>query len=181
MSPMNKINDALIKANDDVDEAIKILISQMTKIDIHNIANRIVNARIVYSYVHNNRIGAMITLACETYFVARNEMFLNLAKDICIHIVSSPNTPYHIDENDPGDWGTTETQKILNEIGNKPTEIKDKIFKGKMEKYLSEVCLLKQPFVKNEDITIGQLIQSVSSQVGEKIRVMKFTRMTTNE
>jgi elongation factor Ts len=180
LAPMNKIGKALEDANGNVDEALKILYNQMTKTDIHDMINRVANARIVYSYVHNNRIGAMLVLACQTYFVAKNEQFLNLAKDICIHIVSSPNTPFYVDENDPGDWGFGETQKILSEIKDKPDAVKDKILKGRMSKYFSEVCLLHQPFVKNDKITIKELIQSVSSAVGEKIEVVKFIRMTTN-
>jgi elongation factor Ts len=180
MSPMTKISAALAKSNWHVEEAIKILVNEK-QTSTAEMETRVANARIVYSYVHSNRVGAMIVLACQTDFVAKNELFLNLAKDICMHIVSAPNKPYYIDENDPGDWGIGETQRILIEIANKPQPIRDKIFAGKMQKYYAEVCLLHQPFVKDDKITIKQLIQSVSATLGEKIEVKKFVKVTTNE
>ena len=99
MSPMNKISKALEKSNGDVDGAIKILIEEK-QADTTDIANRATPSSIVYSYVHNNRIGAMIVLSCQTDFVAKNELFLQLAKDICIHVVSNPVSAKYVNESD---------------------------------------------------------------------------------
>lgn len=82
-SPVNKINEALQRANGDVAAAIEILVKEK-QADANEMANRVANAKIVHSYVHNNRIGAMIVLACQTDFVAKSEPFLALAKNISI-------------------------------------------------------------------------------------------------
>lgn len=181
MSPMNKIADALLAANDNETEAIDILVKQK-QADTLDMANRTANASIVYSYVHNHKVGAMIVLACQTDFVARNEAFLGLAKDICMHICSTPITPEAISNDDVSEEVITAMNKTwLEECKTKPLAVIDKILDGKLEKYFASVCLLNQKFVKNEDVTIKQLVQSVSSTVGEKIEVKKFTKMTANE
>lgn len=96
-SPINRINAALTKTNGDVAEAIKILIAEK-QVDANDMANRVAASAIVYSYVHNHRVGAMIVLACQTDFSAKNDVFLNLAKDICMHIVSTPVAPIYTNE-----------------------------------------------------------------------------------
>jgi elongation factor Ts len=182
MAPMGKIKGALEKTNYNVDEAMKELEKQMTKTDIADIAHRAIDATIVYSYVHNNKIGAMITMGCQTDFTAKNETFLNLAKDICIHIVSSPTVPEYVSlESIPVDKIKDLTMEYQLSIpSNKPPQVVKNIVDGKLNKFYSESCLLNQKFVKNDTITIKQLIQSVSSVVGEQIEVKKFIRMTTN-
>lgn len=176
MSPVNKINEALATTNEDMDAAIELLVKQK-QANATDMSNRIANNSIVYSYVHNNKIGAMIVLACQTDFVSRNEMFLGLAKDICMHIVSSPTRSLYIDENDINPAQKQDMiSDIFREVGNKPEAIRQKIVDGKMSKWYSDVCLVNQKFVKNEDVTIKELIQSVSSTLGEKIEIKKFIR-----
>lgn len=178
LSPISKIADALKRANDDVDAAIKILVEEK-QADATDMANRVANASIVYSYVHNSKIGAMITLACQTDFVARNEVFQNLAKDICLHIVSSP-TAVHIDES-----SVTDKEKSLirfnvmkdPSIAKKPQNIIDKIYEGKLQKELDNSCLLRNKFVKDDTITVKELINRASSTLGEKIELKKFIRV----
>ena len=177
MSPMNKINEALKTTNDDVDAAIKLLIAQK-QADTTDMANRIADNNIVYSYVHNNKIGAMIILSCQTDFVARNETFICLAKDICMHIVSSPNQAEYIDES-----SVNEARKniliadLYRETQGKPQAIQEKIVNGKMQKWYSENCLVNQKFIKDDSKTIGQLLKEVSSTVGEKIVIKQFVRL----
>lgn len=182
MSPINKIDEALTAANDDMDKAIELLVNQMTKTEIHDMNKRTASNNIVYSYVHNNRIGAMIVIATETDFAARNELFLGLAKDICMHIVSSPNIPKYLTENDilPLDAGASRAL-FESEVRNKPDNIKEKIIAGKLNKWYDEVCLCRQKFVKDETITIAELIAKVSSTLGEKIELKKFVRMIASE
>lgn len=176
-SPINKVNDALKRSNGDVDGAIKILVDEK-QADANEMANRTANASIVYSYVHNNRVGAMIVLACQTDFAAKNEAFLNLAKNICMHIVSTPIKPLYIrkDEIDP-----FEREGIANShryaCKGKPPQVVEKIVEGKMKKYYAEVCLLDQPFVREESVTIEQLIKDVSSTIGEKIEIKQFVKV----
>ena len=177
-SPMNKISDALNKSNGDVDAAIEILIKEK-QADANDMANRVANSKIVYSYVHGNRVGAMIVLACQTDFVAKNEAFLNLAKDICMHIVSTPVAPQYISKSDISGAKVIDlSNDFLRDIPvNKPDAVKEKIVQGKLNKYYSDVCLLNQPFIKNDTITVEQLINDVSSTLGEKIEITYFVKV----
>lgn len=180
MCPMNKINDALKQVEWDIDKARELLLKEMSKVDIAEMEKRTANATIVYSYVHNNRIGAMITIACQTDFVARNGLFMGLAKDICMHIVSAPQVNYISESNlNPNDVAEAKAE-LARGLEKKPQSIVDKIVDGKWQKRLEEMCLLNQRFVKDDSITIQQLIASVSAQVGEKIEIKKFVRMVAS-
>ena len=178
-SPINRINAALLKANGNVEDAITILINDK-QADANDMANRCTNTTIVYSYVHNNRIGAMITLACQTDFVAKNEAFLNLAKNICMHIVSNPIQPTFINVDSIPDGVREATYNAFKSsvVGNKPPTIIEKIAEGKMQKFYSEKCLLNQPFIRDESVTVGQLIKNVSATFGEKIELKYFIKVT---
>lgn len=178
MSSFGKIAAALKQTNDDADAAIALLIKQRDA-DAGDIANRKADNNFVYSYVHNNKIGAMIILASQTDFVSKNELFIQLAKDVCMHIVSSPVqaeyvTQDHIPEEIIMEW----RKSYLIGIENKPLAIIDKIVGGKVEKKMTEVSLSNQKFIKDESITIGELINKVSATVKEKIEIKKFVRFS---
>ena len=176
-SPMNKVNEALKRANDDVEAAIKILIDEK-QADANEMANRVANSKIVYSYVHGNRVGAMIILACQTDFVAKNETFLGLAKDVCMHIVSTPVAPDYIDESlIPPDDREAYAAVFRQQSQGKPEAVIEKIVAGKLQKLYSEKCLLSQKFVKNDKVTVGDLIKGVSSTMGEKIEIQRFVKV----
>lgn len=176
-SPINRINAALAKTNGDVDEAIKILIAEK-QADANEMANRVAEASIVHSYVHNHRIGAMIVLACQTDFSAKNEMFINLAKDICMHLVSAPIVPIYTDEASvPEDIRKKWQQAYATECANKPPQVVEKIVAGKMKKWYSTECLYNQTFMKDETKTVGQVIAEVSGTIGEKIEVKRFVKI----
>ena len=177
LSPINKINAALVKANGDVDAAIKILIAEK-QVDANDMANRVASSSVVHSYVHNNRVGAMIVLACQTDFSAKNDLFINLAKDVCMHIVSTTVTPTYVDETSiPEDVKVTSKAGFAATCQGKPAQIVEKIVAGKMQKWYGEVCLLNQPFIKDDTKTIKQLIQELSSTIGEKIEVKRFVKV----
>ena len=178
LSPISKIVSALKRANEDVDAAIKILISEKSA-DAADMANRVANASIVYSYVHNNKIGAMITLTCQTDFVAKNEVFQNLAKDICLHIVSTPHGAY-IDESSVGETEKGMLRSVILKdpaMANKPPHIIDKIYEGRLQKELDTCCLMRHKFVKDDTITVKELINRASSTLGEKIQLKSFVRV----
>ncbi len=180
MSPMNKINDALKQTEWDLDKARKLLLNEMSKTDIAEMEKRTANATIVYSYVHGHRIGALLSIACQTDFTAKNEVFLNLAKDICMHIVSAPQVNYIAEGNlNPQDVAEAKAY-FAQGLENKPEAVRAKIVEGKWKKRLAEMCLLNQPFVKDDKLTIEQLIANVSAQTREKIEIKKFTRMVAS-
>lgn len=176
-SPVNKINAALAKTNGDVEAAIQILIAEK-QVDANDMANRVAGTSIVYSYVHNYRVGAMIVLACQTDFAAKNESFLNLAKDICMHIVSTPVAPIYTDEaNVPAAYTASFKAAFAVPHCGKPPAVLEKIVDGKMKKWYAENCLYNQPFVKDDIKTVGQLIKEVSATIGEKIEVKRFVKI----
>ena len=176
-SPINKVNEALKRTNGDVELAIALLVAEK-QADANEMANRAANTSIVYSYVHSNRIGAMIVLACQTDFSAKNDLFLNLAKDICMHIVSTPVAPIYTDEaNVPEDTKQAFKDGFAQTVTGKPPQIVEKIVAGKMKKWYAETCLYNQLFVKDDAKTIGQIINEVSSCIGEKIEVKRFVKI----
>lgn len=176
-SPINRINAALTKTNGDVDAAIRILVAEK-QADANDMANRVAEAAIVHSYVHNHRVGAMVVLACQTDFSAKNELFLNLAKDLCMHIVSTPVVPIYADE--AGVSCATKKsweEAFANECASKPPQIVEKIVAGKMKKWYAENCLYNQPFIKDDKKTVGEIIKEVSATIGEKVEVKRFVKL----
>jgi elongation factor Ts len=177
-SPILAIKKALEEVGGAVEKAIDILLEQKTA-NAQDMANRKANNNTVYSYVHNHRVGAMITISSQTDFVSKNEVFLQLAKDICMHIVSTPTPPQYINETD---ISLVSKEKVnstwvaeLN-IANKPENVQAKILQGKWSKYVKETCLMNQNFIKDDTLTIQELINRASSTLGEKIELKRFTR-----
>ena len=177
MAPMKDIAAALLDTKGDVDAAIQILIKNRAA-NVADMENRKADSNFVYSYVHNNKVGAMIVLASQTDFVAKNELFTQLAKDICIHIVSNPITPKYVSEESIPNQDLLKLQMNMEVDHKKPVEIVKKIIDGKTQKFYNDYCLLKQKFIKDDSITIKELINRVSSVVGEKIEIKKFTRLS---
>lgn len=167
---------ALEEANGDFDKAIEVLRKKGAATSAKR-AERDAKEGIIVSYIHNGRIGAMIELNCETDFVALNEGFKQLARDISMHVaaaapeyVSPEDVPAAIIEKE------REIEKAQLEEAKKPAEVIEKILVGKIDKYYSRVCLMKQPFVKNPDITIEDLINEKTAAIGEKLVVRRFVR-----
>ena len=132
----------------------------------------------VGSYIHmGGRIGVLVELSCETDFVARNEMFQSLIKDLAMHIAAAD--PLAIDESGiPSEVAERERAIYVEQVKaeGKPEKIWDKIVDGKMKKFFQERTLLQQPFVKNPDMTVQQLIAESAAKTGENIVVRRFVR-----
>ncbi|HSM37367.1 MAG TPA: translation elongation factor Ts [Longimicrobiales bacterium] len=132
----------------------------------------------VGSYVHmGGKIGVLVEVNCETDFVARTDDFQALVKDVAMHIAASKPLAVTADEIDPAvvERERSVYREQVKEEG-KPEQIWDKIVDGKIAKFFKEEALLDQPFVKNPDQTVGELITEVSAKTGEKIRVRRFAR-----
>jgi elongation factor Ts len=133
---------------------------------------------VVVSYIHSNqRVGALVKLACETDFVARNEEFQELAHDIAMHITAlAPKyiRPEEVTEADLAKEKEIWAEQLANE--GKPAEMLEKILGGKEAKFRNESALLTQPFIKNPDVTIEQLITEKIHKLGENIQVTSFVR-----
>ncbi len=168
---------ALIECDGDMEKAIKYLrekgISKAAKK-----AERETKEGRIYSYIHGNgRIGVMVEVNCETDFVARNEKFLMLCKDIAMHIAAS--NPVAISEEDM-DPKLIESEreiyknKALNE--GKPEKIIDRIVDGQIRKFIQKNCLLEQEFIKDPDKKVCDVLTEAIVALGENMQVSRFTR-----
>jgi elongation factor Ts len=169
---------ALDEAGGDEEKAIEI-IRKRGQLKAAKKSDREVGEGVVVSYIHpNNKLGAIVKLYCESDFVARNAEFLELAKDLAMHI-SAMNPQYIKPENVPAE--TLEKEKEIWQeqlkAENKPAEIMAKILEGKEKKFREELALLTQYFVKNPDQTVEELITEKIAKIGENIRIGGFTRM----
>jgi elongation factor Ts len=139
-------------------------------------AGRQAGEGLVESYIHTGgRIGVLLQLNCETDFVAKNDQFKALAHDICMHIAAS--APQYIAKEDvPSDVIDREREIAESQVIGKPPNAMMSIVAGKLSKFAAGICLLEQPFVKNPDITVGELVKEHIARIGENIRVVKFAR-----
>lgn len=166
---------ALVEADGDIDAAITAL----RKAGVAKAAKRSereARAGVVSSYVHSDRIGVLVEVNCETDFVARTEDFTQFARDIAMHIAASA-PEYVTPEDVPADVIAREKDVYSTELEGKPEAVKDKIMDGKLAKFYESVCLIKQPFVKDGDKSVEQLMTEVIAKTGENIVIRRFSRI----
>ena len=168
---------ALEEAGGDMDKASEILRKKgIAKAEKR--AGRGPSQGLVVSYIHHNQqVGVLLELNCETDFVARNEAFSQLARDIALHVASAD--PIGVNPEDvPADLVERERRIAEEQVAaeKKPEQIRAKIVDGKIKKFVAERTLLEQPFVKNDKITVGELIKEASGKLGETISVRRFAR-----
>lgn len=170
---------ALDEANGDMEAAIEILKKRGAIKAAKKQAERQASEGLLATYVHHNgKLAAMVELACETDFVARNEEFKQLAQDLALQVAAMDPT-YVSPDAIPAEEVEKKKQEFLAEMAEdkKPEEIKLKIIEGKLNKWYSEVCLTKQVFIKNEDVVVEALINQLIAKIGEKIVATRFSRM----
>jgi elongation factor Ts len=138
---------------------------------------------IIGSYVHHDgRYGVLVELNCETDFVARTEDFRGLARDLAMHIASA--NPVAVDEAGiPAEMVAREKAIFAQQVAEsgKPENVRTKMVEGKLKKFFAERVLLQQPFVKDDKMTVGDLVKSVSGTVGENVVVRRFVRYELGE
>ena len=174
---MMQCKKALEESSGDIEGAIKILQKSGSKVADKKCGRGTVEGYIG-SYIHGNgKVGVLVEINCETDFVARNEEFKELAHDLAMHVAATD--PQYVDysEIDPEEM-KNKKEELKEEVKkeNKPEDIAEKIVEGKIKKYFDEVCLLTQPFVKNPDLTVEQLITEKIAKLGENIKVKKIIR-----
>lgn len=169
---------ALQDSNGDFDAAVEILRKKGLATAAKK-ASRDTNEGIIGTYIHAGaKVAGMVALNCETDFVARTDRFQQLARDLAMHVVAS--RPLYINRDEvPADLIERERAIYREQMANsgKPEQVIDKIVDGKLDKWLSEVCLLDQSFVKNPDVTINSLLTESVAALGENIRVRRFERL----
>ncbi|HMQ01516.1 MAG TPA: translation elongation factor Ts [Candidatus Doudnabacteria bacterium] len=169
------VKEALEEADGDQEVAIEILRKKGLAKQAKK-ADRAANEGIVESYIHaGGRIGVLVEVNCETDFVARTDEFKNLVKEIALHIAAS-NPLYISAEDVPTEVIEKEKEIYKEQVGDKPADVLEKMLEGKVAKYLEEVCLLNQPFVKDGDKTVGELLGEATGKMGENIQVRRFAR-----
>jgi elongation factor Ts len=137
---------------------------------------------LVGTYNHDGRIGVIVEVNCETDFVARNEIFQDLVKDIAMHVAAS--NPAYVQADDiPAEDREAKKQELLagDALKGKPADMAEKIVEGQLSKYFAELCLLDQPFIKNPDQTVGDYVKDHNARLGENIVVRRFSRIALGE
>jgi len=179
---MMDCKNVLIETDGDLEEAIDLLRARGAAKAAKR-AEKSANEGTIGSYVHfDNRTAVIVELNCETDFVANTDDFRGLAKSIALHIAST--APLSISPEDVPEEVVAREKKVYEEQvkqEGKPDHIASKIIEGKLKKFFKESTLLAQPFVKNPDQTVGELITEVSAKTGEKIEVARFMRFKVGE
>lgn len=173
---------ALTETNGDIEKAIDFLREKGLAAAAKK-AGRVAAEGVVEAYIHaGGKIGVMVELNCETDFVAKTDDFKTLARDIAMHIAAS--NPMCINREEVPEEKLTHEREILRAQAlneGKPEKIIEKMVEGRIEKYYKEVCLLDQPFVKDPDQTIKELVTASIAKIGENISVRRFARFQLGE
>jgi elongation factor Ts len=181
-APMMDCKQALAEAGGNADQAVDILrkkglASARTK------AGRVATEGAVGSYIHaGGKIGVLVEVNCETDFVARTETFQALVKDVAMHIAAAE--PRYVSREEVRPEDLEREREIYREqaaVTGKPAAVLDRIVEGKLAKFYSEFVLLEQPFIKNPDQTVADLIAERVGKIGENIRVRRFARFRLGE
>ena len=146
--------------------------------------SRVASEGLVHSYIHTGgRVGVLVEVNCETDFVARRDEFKALARDVAMQIAASPNVEYVKVGDIPSEIVESEKQIEMgrDDLGKKPENIKEKIVQGRIDKRLKELSLLDQPFIKDQNITVEELVKQAVAKLGENIQVRRFSRFILGE
>jgi elongation factor Ts len=181
-APMMDCKQALTEAKGDLDQAVVLLRKRGVSVAAKK-ATRVTSEGSVASYIHaGGKIGVLVEVNCESDFVARTEDFKELVHDIAMHIAASDPKFIRKEDVTPG---TYEREKDIYRTQaastGKPPQVVEKIVEGKMSKFYEEVCLYEQPFIKDQTISIVQLIAAKIAKLGENISVRRFARFKVGE
>lgn len=173
---------ALQEAGGDVEKATRVL-REKGLAGAQKKAGRIAADGMIDAYIHiNNRIGVLLEVNCETDFVARNESFRVMVHDIAMHIAAAK--PLYVSSEDIPEAVLEEEREINRSRAlqeGKPEQVVDKIVEGRLKKFYEEICLLDQPFVKDPEMTIAELVKQTIAAVGENIIIRRFARFQVGE
>lgn len=177
---MMDCRNALIEAKGDIAEAETILRKKGIA-SAGKKSSRTAKEGIVASYIHlQGKVGVLVEVNCETDFVARNDSYRDFVKDITLHIAAAH--PLYVSRDEvPQGILDKERDIAQSQVQGKPPQVIEKIVEGKIEKFFSTVCLLEQPFIKNSDQTIRDLVNAKVAELGENIVIRRFTRYMVGE
>lgn len=168
----------LVEAEGDVAKAVELLRKRGQKVALKK-ADRVTKEGLIGTYLHSNgKVGVLVEVNCETDFVARNEQFKQLVHDLAMHIAAS--SPLYVSiEQVPEEVVATEKDIYASQLGQEkiPVQMHEKVIDGKLNKFYSEVCLLEQAFLKDQDKTVNDVITEAIAKLGERIVVGRFSRI----
>ncbi|MDP3996088.1 MAG: translation elongation factor Ts [bacterium] len=166
---------ALEEARGDMEKAAIILRKQGAKV-AEKKSDRTLGSGVVQAYIHGGgNVGAMVEIACETDFVAKNDEFKKLAYDIAMHVAAM--SPKYLKIEDVSESDRQKASDVFRaEVKDKPENIQDKILEGKLNSHFKEMVLLEQSFIKNPELTIKDLVQEAVFKFGEKAELVRFVR-----
>lgn len=174
--------EALTESDGDMEKAVAFLRKKGLATAAKR-AGRAMSEGVVHSYIHTGgKIGVLVEVNCETDFVAKTDDFQDLAKNIAMHIAAT--NPLGINEEDVPEDVVEKEKEIYRAQAleqGKPEKILDKIIEGKLSKFFKESCLMNQPYVRNPDITIADLLNEAIAKIGENISIRRFTRYQIGE
>jgi len=174
---------ALAATEGDISKAIEWL-RQKGIASAEKKSGRVAAEGAIGSYIHTgSRVGVLLELNCETDFVARGEIFQGLLRDIAMQVAACPNVEYVNVDDIPKEIVEKEKSVEMgrDDLSGKPEQIKTKIVEGRIAKRLKELALLEQPFIRDSSISVEQLVKQVAGQIGENLKVRRFTRYTLGE
>jgi len=173
---------ALEEAGGDMEKAVEVLRKKGIA-DAEKRTGRTATEGYVGSYVHSNgKIGVLVELNCETDFVARNDEFRELARNLSMQVAAT--NPLSVRREEIPEEAVEKERAIYAEMAKdqgKPDDIIDRIVDGKMKKFYQENCLLEQQYVKDTDLTVEQLVKEFSGKIGERVTVKRFARFAVGE
>ncbi|GAC1299708.1 MAG: translation elongation factor Ts [Vulcanimicrobiaceae bacterium] len=171
---------ALVGATGDYDAARKNLIEQGAS-KVAKKADRAANEGLVGSYIHvGGKIGVLVEINCETDFVARNESFAELVRDVAMHVAAIPAKYGSRDEVPEADVAAAR-EELAKGLEGKPANLIDQIINGKLNKWYEEHVLEDQTFVKDDNLTINELVAKATGKLGEKIKIRRFVKFALGQ
>ncbi|MFC1570155.1 translation elongation factor Ts [Candidatus Omnitrophota bacterium] len=177
---MMECKEALKESGGDIEKAVEILrkkgIAKAAKK-----SDRVAGQGVIESYIHmGDRIGVLVEVDCETDFVARNADFRKMTRELAMQVAAA-NPLYVTREEVPEVSIEKEKDIARSQVKDKPDNVTEKIVEGKLEKYFSEVCLIEQPFIKDPNLRIKDLLTQLIATLGENIVVKRFVRFEIGE
>ncbi len=171
---------ALQEVNGDMEKALEVLRKKGLSLASKR-SGRETKEGVIDSYIHlGSKVGVMIEVSCETDFVSRNDVFKSFVRDLMLQVASS--SPLYVSREEvPSDLIEKEKDIARAQITGKPDNIVEKILEGKINKYFEQICLLEQPFVKDPDMKIEDLLKAKIAEIGENIQIRRFVRFQLGE
>ncbi len=181
-SGMMDCKNTLVETKGNVDKAIELL-RKKGLAKAAKRSGRATSEGIVYSYIHaGSKLGVLLEINCESDFVAKTDDFIQFAKNVAMHIAAS--NPLGISEDDISKDIIEKEREVYKALAikeGKPENIVDKIVDGKVQKYYKDVCLMKQQYIKDPQLTIADLLNEAVAKIGENIQIRRFSRFKIGE